>query len=69
MRGAGATKLVMRWAFGSMIFYRIGVLWVLSQTEWISLTAVWIVIGFDLVTQAVVFTRLHFKGKWLDAKV
>ena len=69
MRGAGATKMVMRWAFGSMIFYRIGVLWVLSRTEWISLTGVWIVLGLDLVTQAVVFTRLHFKGRWLDAKV
>lgn len=69
MRGAGATRLVMTWAFGSMLFYRIGVLWVLSQTSWVSLTAVWIVLGCDLVTQSVVFTRLHFKGKWLDAKV
>ncbi|QTN31721.1 MATE family efflux transporter [Akkermansiaceae bacterium] len=69
MRGAGATKLVMRWAFGSMIFYRVGVLWVLSQLGWISLTGVWIVLGLDLVTQAVVFSRLHFKGKWLEAKV
>lgn len=69
MRGAGATKLVMRWAFSSMIFYRIGVLWVLSHFGWISLTGVWIVLGLDLVTQAVIFTRLHFKGKWLEAKV
>lgn len=69
MRGAGATRMVMTWAFGSMIFYRIGVLWVLSQTPWISLTSVWIVLGCDLVTQAIVFTRLHFRGKWLDAKV
>ena len=69
MRGAGATKLVMRWAFSSMLFYRIGVLWVLSQLNWISLTGVWIVLGLDLVTQAIVFSRLHFQGKWLDAKV
>ena len=69
MRGAGATRLVMRWAFSSMLFYRIGVLWVLSSLEWVSLTGVWIVLGCDLVTQAIVFTRLHFKGQWLDAKV
>jgi putative MATE family efflux protein len=69
MRGAGATKLVMRWAFSSMLLYRIGVLWVMSHYGWITLTGVWIVLGIDLVTQAVVFTRLHFKGKWLDHAV
>ena len=69
MRGAGATKLVMRWAFSSMLFYRVGVLWVLSQFGWVTLTGVWIVLGFDLLTQAIVFVRLHFKGRWLDAKV
>lgn len=69
MRGAGATRLVMRWAFTSMIFYRIGVLWVLSTMGWVSLTGVWIVLGCDLVTQAVIFSRLHFRGKWLEAKV
>jgi len=69
MRGAGATRLVMRWAFGSMFFYRIVALWIFSQTQWLSLTGVWIVLGLDLVTQAVVFTRLHFQGKWLEAKV
>ena len=69
MRGAGATKLVMRWAFSSMLFYRIGVLWLLSHLGWVTLTGVWIVLGFDLLTQAIVFTRLHLKGGWLDAKV
>jgi hypothetical protein len=34
-----------------------------------TLTAVWIVLGMDLATQAVIFTRLHFRGKWLDARV
>ncbi len=69
MRGAGSTKLVMRWAFSSMLFYRIGVLWLLSHLGWVSLTGVWIVLGLDLVTQAFVFSKLHFQGKWLDAKV
>jgi putative MATE family efflux protein len=69
MRGAGATRLVMRWAFSSMLFYRIGVLWVISSLNMITLTGVWIVLSIDLITQAIVFSRLHFKGKWLDAKV
>jgi len=69
MRGAGATRLVMRWAFSSMLFYRIGVLWVLSHMGWVTLTGVWIVLGLDLVTQAIVFTRLHLKGRWLDETV
>jgi hypothetical protein len=30
---------------------------------------VWIVFSLDLATQAVIFTRLHFRGKWLDARV
>jgi hypothetical protein len=34
-----------------------------------TLTAVWIVLGMDLATQAAIFTRLHFRGKWLDARV
>lgn len=69
MRGAGATALVIRWALGSMFFYRVGVLAVLSHLGWLSLRGVWIVFALDLVTQAVIFTRLHFKGKWLDARV
>ncbi len=69
MRGAGATPMVMRWAFSSMLFYRVGVLWTLSNFGTITLTGVWIVMGLDLLTQAVVFTRLHFRGKWLEARV
>jgi putative MATE family efflux protein len=69
MRGAGATGIVMRWAFGSMIFYRVGVLWVLSEMDRISLTGVWVVLSVDLFTQALIFSWLHFKGRWLDAKV
>ena len=69
MRGAGATRLVMRYAFSSMLFYRIGVLWILSHLDLISLTGVWIVLSMDLFTQAILFSRLHFKGDWLNAKV
>jgi len=60
---------VMRWAFGSMLFYRVGVLWALSTYATLSLTGVWIVLSVDLVTQALIFTYLHRRGRWLEARV
>ncbi len=69
MRGAGATGIVMRWSFGSMLFYRVGVLWALSTYWNLSLTGVWIVLSVDLFTQALIFTRLHHRGDWLNARV
>jgi len=69
MRGAGATGIVMRWSFGSMLFYRVLVLWLLARYGVLTLTGVWIVFSVDIVTQAVIFTRLHFRGKWLEARV
>jgi putative MATE family efflux protein len=69
MRGAGATHIVMRWSFGSMIFYRVFVLWMMSRFGVATLTWVWIVLSLDLFTQALIFARLHFRGKWLDASV
>jgi putative MATE family efflux protein len=69
MRGAGATRTVMCWAFTSMVFYRVLVLSAMPHFMEPTLTAVWIVLGMDLATQAVIFTRLHFRGKWLDARV
>ena len=69
MRGAGATNVVMRWSFGSMIFYRIGVLWFFKEQPWFDLSFVWIVLSLDLFTQALVFSWVHFRGKWLDARV
>jgi putative MATE family efflux protein len=69
MRGAGATHIVMRWSFGSMLFYRVFVLWIMPRFMEVSLTAVWIVLSLDLMTQALIFSRLHFRGRWLDARV
>jgi putative MATE family efflux protein len=69
MRGAGATGTVMRWSFASMLFYRVGVLWALSTYGTLSLTGVWIVLSIDLLTQALIFTWLHFRGQWLQARV
>jgi len=69
MRGAGATTTVMRWSFGSMFFFRVGVLWWFFHHGGISLIGVWVVLGLDLFVQAIAFTWLHFRGKWLDARV
>lgn len=69
MRGAGATNSVMQWSFGSMFFYRVGVLGWFFNHGGISLTQVWIVLGLDLFTQSIAFSWLHFRGRWLDAKV
>jgi len=69
MRGAGATHLVMRWSFASMLFYRILVLHLLASQGWINLTGVWIVMTVDIVTQAGIFIWLHLRGDWLRARV
>lgn len=69
MRGAGATPIVMRWSFASLLFYRVAVLSLLSKFHLTTLTLVWIVLGLDLLTQALIFSRLHFQGKWLHYKV
>jgi Na+-driven multidrug efflux pump len=69
MRGAGATSIVMRASFAIMLFFRVFVLWLLSSFVGITLTGVWILFAVDLLVQAVVFTRLHFRGKWLNARV
>jgi putative MATE family efflux protein len=69
MRGAGATHLVMRWAFASMIFYRIGVLHVMDHYQLLDLTRVWMVMTCDTATQAGIFIWLHLRGDWLKARV
>jgi putative MATE family efflux protein len=69
MRGAGATPLVMKWAFSIMAFFRIGVLFYFKSTGYLTLVGVWTIFAVDLTVQALVFSWLHFRGRWLDAKV
>jgi putative MATE family efflux protein len=69
MRGAGATKLVMRYSFSTMIFYRVLVIPVAVSFFGLGLTGIWVVMFVDVATQAVLFGRVHFKGDWLKAKV
>jgi len=69
MRGAGATPLVMKWAFSIMAFFRIGVLLYFKSTGALTLVGVWTIFAVDLTVQALVFSWLHFRGKWLEARV
>lgn len=69
MRGAGATRLVMRYSFSTMFFYRVIVVPVAVTFFGMGLTGIWIVMFIDVGTQAFFFARLHFKGDWLKAKV
>jgi Na+-driven multidrug efflux pump len=69
MRGAGATPLVMKWAFSIMAFFRIGVLFYFKSTGHLTLVGVWTIFAVDLTVQALVFSWLHFRGKWLEARV
>lgn len=69
MRGVGATRTVMLWAFSSMVFYRVVVLWLLAHHTPLTLNGVWVVLSLDLFTQAIIFTRLYRRRRWLDARV
>lgn len=69
MRGAGATRLVMRYSFSSMFFYRVIVVPIAVSFFGMGLTGIWVVMFIDVGTQAFFFARLHFKGDWLRAKV
>ena len=69
MRGAGASRLVMRYSFTTMIFYRIIVVPVGVTFFGMGLTGIWVVMFMDVATQAFLFSRLHFKGDWLRVKV
>jgi Na+-driven multidrug efflux pump len=69
MRGAGATRTVMRWSYGSMLTFRVALLWIAVEHWGVGLTGVWIVFAGDMLAQAVMFTWLHFRGNWLKAKV
>jgi putative MATE family efflux protein len=69
MRTAGATALVMRCSFFSMLFYRVGLMLVCQSQPWFDLRWVWVIFGLDLATQSAILTWAHFRGKWLDARV
>ena len=69
LRGAGATRTVMIWSYASLIFFRvIGI--TLADVYWeLTLTRIWIFMSVDLFVQAIIFSIIAYRGKWLEAKV
>jgi len=69
LRGAGATRTVMIWSYSSLILFRVIGL-TLADTFWeLTLTRIWTFMAVDLFVQAIIFTIIAFRGKWLEAKV
>lgn len=69
LRGAGATKTVMTWSFACLILFRIVGLTLYDAFADLTLNIIWIFMALDLFVQAIVFSTIASRGKWLDAKV
>ena len=69
MRGAGATRLVTVYSFGSMWFIRVGVLWAAVHWFEVDLLGIWKIMMLDVLVQALVFMWLYLKGDWLKTEV
>jgi len=69
MRGAGATRMVTIYSFASMALVRVGLLWIAVKWLHSDLLGIWKVMMIDVLIQAIVFVRLHFKGSWLKIEV
>ena len=69
LRGAGATRLVMTYSFTTMIIFR-GVLVPVAVTSFGGgLYGIWVIMFVDVAVQALLFSIVHFRGKWVETKV
>ena len=69
LRGAGATRMVTRYAFISQIGIRVIALWLAMHYFEMSLLNVWQVMMLDVLVQAIVFVTKYYQGHWLETKV
>lgn len=69
MRGVGATGMVMLYSFSTMLIFRVGLLTLLVHYYGADLKLIWYVFTLDIVVQAIVFVRVHYRGKWLNKEV
>ncbi len=69
MRGVGATGTVMFYSFSAMLFFRVGLLTLMVHFWGANLQMIWMVFILDIVVQALVFSWVHYRGRWLDAEV
>ena len=69
LRGAGATRLVMIYGFSTMILFR-GIMVPVGVTYFgVGLFGVWVIMFIDVWAQAGIFSWVHFRGRWVEAKV
>lgn len=69
MRGTGDTGRVTIYAFISMILVRVLLFsWVLFHRK-IGMLVVWQIFALDALLQSILFSILHFQGKWLKKEV
>lgn len=69
MRGSGATGTVMFYSFTTMLVFRVGLLTVLVNQYGADLKMIWYIFTLDIFVQAIVFTWVHYRGKWMDKVV
>ena len=69
MRGVGATGTVMFYSFSVMLLFRVGLLTLLVKFYGADLKMIWYVFTLDIIVQAIVFVWVHYRAKWMDAKV
>ena len=69
MRGVGATGIVMCYSFTVMLLFRVGLLSLMVYFYGADLKMIWYILTLDIIVQALVFVWVHYRGKWLEAKV
>ncbi len=69
LRGAGATRLVMVYSFATMIFFRGIMVPVAVKFFDVGIFGIWVIMFTDVAVQAVVFSWVHFRGKWVRTEV
>jgi len=69
LRGAGATRTVMTCSYSSLILIRVLGLSIAHHFWGLTLTQIWIFMSIDLFVQAIIFSIIANRGKWLEAKI
>lgn len=68
-RGAGDTKAVMRYSYGSMLVVRLGGAYLVGTVLGLGLWWIWLIMSADLLTQAIIFGIRFKSNKWMDTNV
>lgn len=69
LRGAGATNTVMIWSFISLFVFRAVGVTIGTVYFNIGLTGIWVLMSIDLAVQAIIFTIIAHRKKWMEITV